>query len=135
MAGIALLVLAALSAEHTVVGLLGPRRPDRLAYLWWMQNLVTGELAPLHVAWQAIAAAGLVALGALDGDVGRVGAALLVASWLGLLVLVRRQLRAAPVLDRSLREAIGAAPVPLPPSVGRVHVRSLLRPLTPDERG
>jgi acetyl esterase/lipase len=132
---IALLVLAALSAAHTAVGLLGPRRPDRLAYLWWMQSLVTGELAPLHLVWQAIVAAALVALGALDGDVGRVGAALLLASWLGLLVLVWRQLRAAPVLDRALREAIGTTPVPLPPSVGRVRVRSLLRPLTPDERG
>jgi acetyl esterase/lipase len=135
VAGIALLVLAVLSADHTAVALLGPRRPDRLAYLWWVQSLVTGELALLHVVWQAVLAGGLVALGALDGDVGRAGGALLVVSWIGLVVVQGKQVRAGRVLDRALEESTDPPPADLPPRSGRVRVRSLLRPLTPDRRG
>ena len=135
MAGVALLVLGALCAEHTLVALLGPRRPDRLAYLWFLQGLVTGELALLHVVWQAVAVELLVALGALDDAAGDAGLALVAASWIGLVVLQYRQSRAASVLDGALTEATAGSPVALAPTTGRVHLLALLCPLAPPRSG
>jgi len=135
MAAVVLLVLGALCTEHTVVALVGPRRPDRLAYLWFLQSLVTGELAWMHFCWQVAAGGALVALGALDAGVGWVGLVLLGASCGGLAVLQRRQSLAAAVLDGALRAAAEHSPTPLPPQAGRVRLTALLHPLRPPRDG
>jgi acetyl esterase/lipase len=157
MASLALLVLGVLCAESSVVAVVGPRRPDRLAYLWFLQSLLTGELACLHVVWETAVTAGLVALGALDQATGWIGLVLMIVAECGLIVAQWRQTRAAPVLDAALRAATAGAPGELPPAIGsigrrrkrrlvrrrastppatgRVRLLGLLRPLHPPDHG
>ncbi len=70
---------------------------------------LVGELAPHVVAAQAILALLLVAAGALDELAGKVGLALLGASWLAMALAQSRAAAAEPVLRRTLREDLGLA--------------------------
>jgi multisubunit Na+/H+ antiporter MnhF subunit len=99
MASLALLVLGVLCAESSVIAVVGPRRPDRLAYLWFVQSLLAGELACLNLVWETAVTAGLVALGALDRATGWIGLVLMIVAGCGLVIAQWRQTRAAPALD------------------------------------
>jgi len=157
MAGLALLVIGVLCAESSVVGVVGPRRPDRVAYLWFVQSLLTSELPCLHLVWETAVTAGLVALGALEQTTGWIGLALMIVAECGLVISQWRQTRAAPVLDAALRAATAGSDAALPPEVasigrrrkrrlvrrrastppatGRVRLVGLLRPLRPPSGG
>ena len=124
MAGLALLVLGVLCAESSVIAVVGPRRPDRLAYLWFVQSLLTGELACLHLVWETAVTAALVALGALDNAAGWIGLVLMIVAECGLVVAQWRQTRAAPVLDAALRAATVDSAAG---SIGRRRKRRLVR--------
>ncbi len=63
---------------------------------------LTSELALHHIAWQAVATAGFVALGALDGWQGWLGLGITVLSWIGLVAIARQSLRAGDVVDAVL---------------------------------
>jgi acetyl esterase/lipase len=104
MAAVGLLVLGLICAGLSTVATFGPRRPDRLAYGWFLLGLVTGELAPLHLMWQALVAATLVALGALDAPIGVAGGALLLLAWTGLVVAELRQARTPSITATALGE-------------------------------
>ncbi len=80
-----------------------PVRPGRVGPLW-LPALVTAELVPFHLAWQALLTAGFVALGALDARVGQVAMAVTVFSWTGLIAVHVRALRSG----RAMLRATGA---------------------------
>lgn len=84
------------------------RRHRHLSVLSFFAGWLTTELALHHLAWQAIATAVFVWLGALDGLAGRVGLAITLASWGGLAGLLREAWRAGAVVERALEEGLGA---------------------------
>ncbi|MFZ1489318.1 MAG: hypothetical protein WAS51_05210, partial [Ilumatobacteraceae bacterium] len=86
---LAILGIAALVA--TVLGLTSPRHPYPLMPLTFMVAWLTGDLAVFHLVLQVGVTALLVALGALDATAGIVGLVAMVLSWVGLVVLARRQ--------------------------------------------
>lgn len=113
VAEVALLALAAWSAAATF-NALRPFRNDwvLLPSMFWSW-LVIG-LPLQHAIVQMTLAALLVALGALDGPVGRLGLAVLVLSWIGSVVLLVRA--------RSVKGVVGAVleAAGIPPAQGRV---------------
>lgn len=68
---------------------------------------LTTELALHHIAWQAVASAIFIRLGALDAWPGWAGLGITLASWVGLAGLVRVGLGAGREMETSLREALG----------------------------
>lgn len=129
---LAILGIAALVA--TVLGLTSPRHPYPLMPLTFMVAWLTGDLAVFHLVLQVAVTALLVALGALDATAGIVGLVAMVLSWLGLVLLARRQRAAGPAFDAALagvgigtgRASVAAAPIPL---------RSLVNPFVPSRAG
>jgi acetyl esterase/lipase len=85
-----------------------PSRRWQLLGMSFFAGWLTGELALFHLAWQLVATAIFVALGALDSWPGYVGLAISVASWLGLVWIQIVALRSARVLEHALREGLGA---------------------------
>ena len=133
MSGALLLVFALLGALHLGVALFGPRRPPRIAYFLFVDGLVTSELGWLNIAWSALVAAGLVALGALDTTAGEIGIWLLVIVWLGLGIAQLRQSRSRRILAKALDASIGHEAQGARRS--RVDPIALLRPWRPPEHG
>ena len=86
------------------------RPPHRL---WLVQgpaffaSWLTGELAPHHVFWQAIATLAFLRAGALVGWQGRAALGLVAASWVGLAWLHNESRRARTTMEGALREALG----------------------------
>ncbi len=60
---------------------------------------LTIELAEVHLVWEAVATALFISNGALDEPVGWLAAAVMAASWVGLLTVVLASRRTAPSLD------------------------------------
>lgn len=82
----------------------GPRRA-----VWsFASGWLTGELALHHVAWQALATLGFIAFGALGHGPGKLALAVTLASWAGLAAFQWRAHGAREVVERALREALGA---------------------------
>lgn len=86
----------------------------RPAKRWWplvgagfFASWLTGELAPHHIFWQAIATALFVWAGALAGWPGYAALALVMGSWIGLVVLIIEARRARDVMARALVEGLG----------------------------
>jgi acetyl esterase/lipase len=73
---------------------------------------LTGELVLWHLAWQAVATLGFIALGALDAWPGWLGLAITLASWTGLLVLARVARRSGTVFDDAVNRALEGEPGP-----------------------
>jgi acetyl esterase/lipase len=86
----------------------------------------TGELALWHIAWQAVATAVFIALGALDGWAGWLGLAITVASWIGLFLIGVLARRSAAIFDVALNDGIGLA---APGQRRRVRIRQVVFPL------
>lgn len=86
----------------------------RPARRWWplvgagfFASWMTGELAPHHLFWQAIATALFLWAGALAGWPGWVALGLLIGSWVGLVILVMEARKARAVMAEALREGLG----------------------------
>ena len=109
MLGVPTVFLAAslVGAAFTALALAPPRRPAVLSFPFFMAGWVAAELAFFHIAWQAVATIGFVALGGLDGAAGWAALAVTVASWIGLLAAARSQREAERVLAGALDELIG----------------------------
>lgn len=97
-----------------VIGALFTMNALRPAQRWWplvgagfFASWITGELAPHHLFWQALATAAFVAAGALAGWPGWVALGIVVGSWIGLLLLVGEARRTRKVMDAALREQLG----------------------------
>jgi acetyl esterase/lipase len=81
----------------------------------WLPALVTSELAPHHLLWQAVLTLFFVWGGVLDGPVGRFAMGITLASWAGLGVMVYWGERAKPVMQTALGGmASGVTPGPAP---------------------
>jgi acetyl esterase/lipase len=100
------LAVSVIGALFTVLALAAPRRPAVLSFPFFMAGWVAGELAFFHIAWQAAATIGFVALGGLDGPAGWAALAVTLASWIGLLAAARSQRDTERVLAGAMDEII-----------------------------
>ncbi|MBM3674765.1 MAG: alpha/beta hydrolase [Actinobacteria bacterium] len=91
---------------------------------------LTGELVLWHVAWQAVATALFVALGALEAWPGWLGLAITFASWAGLLFLECSARRSSGVFEDALQDGAARAPR----NGERVPLRNVLFPLLLHDR-
>ncbi len=71
---------------------------------------LTGELSVWHIAWQAVATAIFISLGALDSWAGWLGLAITLASWAGLVALTAVSRRSSLAFDTAITEGIGLDP-------------------------
>jgi acetyl esterase/lipase len=103
-----LLTLALVGALMTVTALV---RGDRLGWgnvFWFLSSWLTTELALFHVLLSALLLAGFAAVSsALEHAPGRVAAALMLLSWLGLIVAQLRTRPTRRVLDDALADGLG----------------------------
>ncbi len=83
------------------------RRHRHLSALSFFAGWLTTELALHHLAWQAVATAVFLWLGALEGLAGRIGLAITLVSWAGLAGLLWEAWRAGEVVERALAEGLG----------------------------
>jgi acetyl esterase/lipase len=82
-------------------------RPAPLAAISFFAGWITSELALHHLLWQAAATVGFVWWGALDAWPGRLGLAITIASWVGLLACFFGARRAEHAVERALEEGLG----------------------------
>lgn len=82
--------------------------PAQFATVSFAAGWLTSELALHHIGWQAVATVAFWAAGAFEAWPGRVGLAITVASWAGLALVQRRAGAASEVVERALRDGLGA---------------------------
>lgn len=85
----------AMATLWTVNALRAPVPPNNRFPPLWLPGMIVSELAPWFFVERCLVAALLIWAGALDSPIGFVGLGLLVFSQLGLLLLIRRSIRAA----------------------------------------
>lgn len=102
---------------------LSPVRHVRVLLLSLAASLFTIELAAHHLAWQIVAVAGLLFMGAGEQWPGRVGLALASVSWVGLLWLIVQGRGARKTIQQALSGYVQDLAGP------RVPVRHLLLPV------
>ena len=105
---IAFVILGCLSALATLFALVAPRRPAILGFYGWMLGLVPIELPFACIGWNVFHLVLFGALGAIDSALAVVAAILVALSIVGDLVLAGRSAAAEGVVDRALRDALGA---------------------------
>lgn len=98
----------------TLVGAMFTLNALRPAKRWWplvgpgfFASWLTGELAPHHIFWQAVATALFLWAGALAGWPGWIALALVLGSWVGLVILMIEARKAHAVMAGALREGLG----------------------------
>lgn len=98
----------------TLVGAMFTLNALRPARRWWplvgagfFASWLTGELAPHHIFWQAVATTLFLWAGALAGWPGWLALALVLGSWVGLVILMIEARRARSVMEAALREGLG----------------------------
>lgn len=112
--GWAYLVVSINGAAYTV-NAFRPARKNRVLYGWsFFASWITIELAPLHLLWQVFATAIFAWKGALRSTPGRLGLAVTVASWVGLVVSVRQSFAARHEIRDALRDLRDDEPPPDP---------------------
>ena len=84
----------------------GPRR-GALPTLFFASGMMVGEIAPWHIAWQALATVAFAAAGAFTAWPGWAGLAVTLASWTGLAIAISRAKQAAAPIEAALVEALG----------------------------
>ncbi len=102
------LLVSLWGAAFTASVVLRIRRISYLIIPYFFMGWITGELALHHVAWQAVATVGFVALGALDAWPGWLGLAITLASWALLFGVQRRAGTAGTVFADALRQHFAA---------------------------
>jgi acetyl esterase/lipase len=132
-----LLILGMLAVVGAVNALMRPNH-DRSWHLrpWWLFAMLTGELVFVRFAIRLVVVLLLAAFGALEHRAGVIGAWLVVAAWMGHVVLVFRSLRARSAMRQALaeeafepgpripvpaRRILVGNPYPLPAGVERVE--------------
>jgi acetyl esterase/lipase len=83
-------------------------RPSNRAAASFFAGWLTAELALHHVGWQLLATLLWARAGGLGGLPGRLGLAITLLSWAGLVVCYLRGRAAGDAVERALREALGA---------------------------
>ena len=103
----AFLIVSAFGALMTLNAFL-PRRRALTLLPSFFGGWLTNELAAHNLAWQMVATVIFAANGALSGWAGWCGLGLTLASWVGLVVLIRTSRRVGQVVEQALVEALGA---------------------------
>ncbi len=104
MIGWAYLVVSVNGAAYTL-NAWRPTRRNPLLWTWgFFASWLTIELAPFHLIWQIVATALFVRKGALKTTQGKVGLAITVASWVGLVMSVRESWAARAEIKDALRD-------------------------------
>ena len=107
-----------------------PARRSRVLFGWsFFASWLTTELAPFHLVWQVLATGWFARRGALRTTPGRIGLAISIASWVGLIVSIRQSLGARHEIREALRDLQFEASDDAP---GQIRVR---RHLTFDRAG
>lgn len=108
------LPIPALFLLATTIGALFTLNALRPARRFWplvgpgfFASWLTGELAPHHLFWQAVATALFVWAGGLQGPLGFAALGLVLLSWVGLLRILRDSLGTRDVMERALAEGLG----------------------------
>jgi acetyl esterase/lipase len=102
------LLVSIVGALFTVLALVpGPRR-GALPSLFFASGVFVGEIAPWHIAWQALATLAFAAAGAFEAWPGWAGLVVTLASWGGLAVGISRTRRTPAVIEAALTETLGA---------------------------
>jgi acetyl esterase/lipase len=94
-----------------------PTNKVRALFAWsFFASWITIELAPFHLIWQIVATGFFVRKGALKTTQGKVGLAITVASWVGLVLSIRESWAARAEIKDALRDLTPGerAEVPLP---------------------
>jgi acetyl esterase/lipase len=104
------LLLSVAGAIFTANAFIPIRRSKWFVIPSFLFSLLAAELAAYHLAWQALAVLGFVALGGLASWPGYVALGLAAASWLGLLYLVVQGQRSIVTVRRTLAESLGIEP-------------------------
>jgi acetyl esterase/lipase len=108
-------------ALHTLTAFRPPRR-SRVLFLWsFFASWITIEAAPYHLLIQVIATGLFGARGAFRTREGRIGLGIMLASWAGLAVSIRRSFAAREQVRHALRDlpAFDDQPVPGPVTARR----------------
>jgi acetyl esterase/lipase len=103
---VAFLIVSIIGALFTL-NAFRPLRVEVLAVPIFFAGWLTSELPLHHLAWQVLATAVFIALGALHGTAGQVGLAISVLSWAGLIALAAQASRAEGVLEVALAKGLG----------------------------
>src|SRR5689334_1987081 len=101
------LVASVWGAIFTYNGFRPVESPSRRAAISFFAGWLTTELALHHLAWQALATAVFVWLGALDAWPGRVGLVITLVSWAGLIRLITSARSAEAVVEDALVATLG----------------------------
>jgi acetyl esterase/lipase len=102
------LIVSVWGAGWTLVALRPPTRPGWLMVAGFFAAWATTELAPIHLLVQLVATVLFVAFGALDSWPGWLGLAITIASWFGLVLIIRGSLQTDRDFTEALRAALGA---------------------------
>lgn len=102
-----LLALGVVAATGAVVTLVPARRPALFALGYFALGWITGELTIGVFALQVVVATILVMGGGAGSPPGGIGLGLLLASWVGLVVVQRRKHAAGPAIESALVETLG----------------------------
>lgn len=102
IAGWILLLGSLVGAGLTLNAFVPSRRSQWLTVPSSLLSMFAAELAAYHLLWQLVVGAGLVALGATQNLPGRIGLAIALPSWIGLVILVAGGRRALPVIRSEL---------------------------------
>lgn len=101
------LVASVWGAVFTYNGFRPVERPSRRAAISFFAGWLTTELALHHLVWQVLATAVFVWLGALAAWPGRVGLAITLVSWAGLIRLFTSARSAETVVEEALVATLG----------------------------
>jgi acetyl esterase/lipase len=103
-----LLLLFGLAAAAFTLNVYRPLEGgSRRGAVSFLAGWLTGELALHHVAWQAAAVLGLVAMGGLHRLPGRIGLVLCLFAWGGLVAFYLRSRDAEHIVEEALERALG----------------------------
>jgi acetyl esterase/lipase len=107
IAPILYLVVSCFGAAMSLLAFFPGPRKGKAGGLFFLAGWFVGDLAPWHVAWQAVATVLFGLAGAFDRWPGWLGLAITFASWCLLVAGVARAKRTAAVIDASLVSGLG----------------------------
>lgn len=102
------LLVSGIGLAWTSCAWFGARHLGPVAPAYFMMSWLAGELALLHIGWQALATVAFAAVGGLEGGAGALGLAITFVSWAGLVQLQRRASLAGPSFRAALTSGLGS---------------------------
>lgn len=103
-----MLTLGLISLAATLCALVPARRIGWLIPVYFLVGWLQGELAIIHLLWQGLFGLYLVHEGALESGNGVLGLLLLLASFTGLVFILRQSFASESTYQQALRTALGS---------------------------